>query len=620
MADLLGNRLCMENLQSDIQDVQWIINDVSSRTGPIKLSSWKFPDKLSWELDTEELLQTYGYAPDETEENQVAHIALYELLIDRLVSFIQGTAIYLNQIQHLDKASDNASAPPTSVGLAVRHFWDQLVNAQTVILQLYSQNKSNATKISELEKTIKNLSSQHAHLSSKSSFATHFLDQESQYYKSSDVKTISHDEISKSCQTVETAFVPCESCDLVQKKMRESGDLIIQVCQKQGLPSCLRKYRSQLADVKWLSSNDVSRWMAEENKDVQRLCKHIECVSNVIEPLKAEVTAFQQETQKAEKVAKECERALNLEKETQEAIKKQYEIKLKKTQIEHEFILADLECQKKELLLKHTNLEKVLEDHKIKSSELQISLEQTEAKCLELKRDLQNKTEAVERLESVENEVESLRQELSEVTSKLEVATKTLTKEQGKNKSAAQHNQQVKTKQNMLSERISELNEENENLREQVGALEEESQHLEESLQEARREAQQMQKEKANQEVIIKNLNAEKAELERCIEETEAQIKELEVQVEQAKERERMLIEYPDLNGPVNPDLHGTGDIATDMENQVKANIMRIQVLEDLNERLRRSITKVLSAGLGTSASSNSVPKFLYWSLITCTV
>lgn len=83
--------------------------------------------------------------------------------------------------------------------------------------------------------------------------------------------------------------------------------------------------RSQLADVKWLSSNDVSRWMAEENKDVQRLCKHIECVSNVIEPLKAEVTAFQQETQKAEKVAKECERALNLEKETQEAIKKQYE-------------------------------------------------------------------------------------------------------------------------------------------------------------------------------------------------------------------------------------------------------------------------------------------------------
>lgn len=83
MADLLGNRLCMENLQSDIQDVQWIINDVSSRTGPIKLSSWKFPDKLSWELDTEELLQTYGYAPDETEENQVAHIALYELLIDR---------------------------------------------------------------------------------------------------------------------------------------------------------------------------------------------------------------------------------------------------------------------------------------------------------------------------------------------------------------------------------------------------------------------------------------------------------------------------------------------------------------------------------------------------------
>jgi hypothetical protein len=36
----------------------------------------------------------------------------------------------------------------------------------------------------------------------------------------------------------------------------------------------------------------------------------------------------------------------------------------------------------------------------------------------------------------------------------------------------------------------------------------------------------------------------------------------------------------------------GTGDIAIDMENQVKANAMRIQVLEEQNEGLRNSDCK----------------------------
>lgn len=83
MAEILGSQLCMESLQTDVQDVQWTINDLSSRIGPIDLSSWKFPDKLSWELDMEQLLEMYSFSKEEKEENQVAHIALYELLIDR---------------------------------------------------------------------------------------------------------------------------------------------------------------------------------------------------------------------------------------------------------------------------------------------------------------------------------------------------------------------------------------------------------------------------------------------------------------------------------------------------------------------------------------------------------
>jgi hypothetical protein len=56
-------------------------------------------------------------------------------------------------------------------------------------------------------------------------------------------KVISCDESNKGCQTIETAFVPCEACDVVQKKMRESGDMIVDICQRQLLPSSLRNYR-----------------------------------------------------------------------------------------------------------------------------------------------------------------------------------------------------------------------------------------------------------------------------------------------------------------------------------------------------------------------------------------
>ena len=53
----------------------------------------------------------------------------------------------------------------------------------------------------------------------------------------------------------------------------------------------------------------------------------------------------------------------------------------------------------------------------------------------------------------------------------------------------------------------------------------------------------------------------------------------------------------------------GTGNIAVDMENQVKANMMRIQVLEEQNEGLRRSITKVLSLGHSGGAAAPQQPK-----------
>lgn len=82
MAELLGGEAILESLRTDVSDIQWAISGIISRTGPVEVASWKFPDKQSADLNVEELLDLYSYS-DDAEDNQVAHIALYELIIDR---------------------------------------------------------------------------------------------------------------------------------------------------------------------------------------------------------------------------------------------------------------------------------------------------------------------------------------------------------------------------------------------------------------------------------------------------------------------------------------------------------------------------------------------------------
>ena len=83
MASLLGSKYCIESLRRDVSDLHAVVNDVLARVGPLtSIRSWKYPDKISTDLDIAELLQRYKYSDDE-EEAQVAHIVLMEIVIDR---------------------------------------------------------------------------------------------------------------------------------------------------------------------------------------------------------------------------------------------------------------------------------------------------------------------------------------------------------------------------------------------------------------------------------------------------------------------------------------------------------------------------------------------------------
>ena len=61
--------------------------------------------------------------------------------------------------------------------------------------------------------------------------------------------SISRDECVKSTQTIETAFVPCEACDVVQRNLRDVGDAVVGICASQDLPSSLSKHRTNLGKV-----------------------------------------------------------------------------------------------------------------------------------------------------------------------------------------------------------------------------------------------------------------------------------------------------------------------------------------------------------------------------------
>ena len=82
MAHLLGSKNCIESLARDVEDIQTTIKDAMEKVGPIRAQSWKFPDKLSIELDVDDLIDTYSFSKDE-DYNRLSHIVLFELVIDR---------------------------------------------------------------------------------------------------------------------------------------------------------------------------------------------------------------------------------------------------------------------------------------------------------------------------------------------------------------------------------------------------------------------------------------------------------------------------------------------------------------------------------------------------------
>ncbi|KAL4224088.1 hypothetical protein ACF0H5_017542 [Mactra antiquata] len=604
MAYLLGAAAVMESLQTDVRDVQSCVVDVMSRIGPVQCTSWKFPDKSATDLDIEDLLDLYSYSDDE-EERQVAHIALYELVIDRLVLLLHTMASYtegISKIANIDQRWKHVTG--SSVGVVTKQFCSRLCDLQQVVKHTVQEKNTMSRKVMELEGDVKRLDAElkQAYASNRPKTAgfgglippnraemiTGMSLNPSQL---KEFGLISKDEYNKSCQTSETAFTPCDSCSMVQKSFRQCGEIVVSICQQQQVPSCLQKFRPQVSHLDWLSGNDVKRWGAEVLKDLQRISK----LTATIKPLKEELTDCRDKIDKLEKRVKNFDRDLKKEKDDRTALHKQYEAKIKEMEHQHTQTL-ELEQQQKDLLeMNKKEVESLLEKCKNELQEKQSSLTELKHTKIELEKKLNGKEVNSKEIIRLKTEVSNLEDELNNVKEEMTHSSKELQKEVAKSKSVSKHNQNLQSKQESLLIRIEVLDDENKELKDQLSEMEEEKDQLDESLNESKRETTQLAQQLKEKQNDIEHIMNDKESLEQTISTLETTVESLNDKLEEAKERERLIVEYPDINGPVNPDLSGTGDILLDMENQVKANNIRIQLLETQNNGLRNSIRKLQS-------------------------
>jgi len=108
------------------------------------------------------------------------------------------------------------------------------------------QNKAKSKKIAELESSLMQLK------------ACSGVDTSSQCNAMTSsaaacVQCPSRDEYSKATQTLETAFVPCEGCHLVQQCLRDAASTIVTTCDNLSLTSHLAQHQKTVSGVHWLS-------------------------------------------------------------------------------------------------------------------------------------------------------------------------------------------------------------------------------------------------------------------------------------------------------------------------------------------------------------------------------
>ncbi|CAB1440172.1 unnamed protein product [Pleuronectes platessa] len=559
MSQFLGRQDCIESLRGDLVDLQGAILDVFSWTGPLRVPSWKFPDKLSCNLDRSALLGQYDFVEGESEFNQHSHIVLLELVIDRLLLLLQSSSSYVEQLRCSPRREQTQQKGGLSVGLVVRNYWSNLVDFASL--------------------TVRSRSDSCRHCSSawsSSSFFEFLLQNHAPSSPSHNTPCCPKtDSRSVGCQTVESSLSPCDACHQVQSTLRKTGYALVELFQSEGLPSSLQPLLAAVEDTLQLghmTTGDVAQWANEQLRDLRRLEKHLQDVRATVHPLRHRLAAAETERDKFRTQLERARKDFKQETEKCQATIVQLEFSLSKAQRsmkETETKLQEEKQQLKRETLSQEDALQALECEKIALQEKVKSLHLEEEACCKL-----------------QNRIQQLESDISETQVLLD-------KEKAKYHSACRQQESMQAKQKSLLERVDDLDEECEELQRQLGDEEGRQNHLHNELQQMSEEKEQLQAQLTQQQVLCFDLQKEKETVETNMGELEKSVVELKEHVQVLLEREKLLVSFPELSAQVQAQPQSTGNVLLDMEKQMQANCVRIKVLEQENATLHSSLDKL---------------------------
>ncbi|CAF4638839.1 unnamed protein product [Rotaria sp. Silwood1] len=570
MAHLLGSKACIDSLRVDIDDLQSVIQDIIGKTGSIKCHSWKFPDKIATDIDINELLQRYQYGKNEV-DNQVSHIVLFEIIIDRLLLIIHGSWRYLHEMQTniLPNTADSSSTinqkSSLSVGLVVKKYWNKLLHLYTVLQQ--HENERKRLNQNETKTTATTLSRSKTTLN-----------------------------IEKRCQTNETLMGPCQSCLKFQQCLRDHSDSLINLCHTYNLPSSLAQYRCTITDL--FSLDNINHWSDCQTKDIDRLSKHLEYLNNTLNKTKSDLQLNENRCKKQDETNHRLQQLINDDKQSKKILQDLHDKKINDLKKQHEQQEYNLNEQIKLLTNQKIKIEQQLKEVNDLCIARGEQIEKLESSKNELKTLIQDRFKSDDVIKTLEQDRIRLQTELDLVKRDLEERNRELQKERTRIENMIRQEQNYQSKQKALSTSYEELTQEYELIKKQVIELEISRDEVERKL-----ETVQKQNRPSTDTNKVQSLMETNNHLLQEMTILKSNIEQLYQQIQQMDEREQMLLQYPDLNGPMEHE-QTTNNIIIDMQNQMRTNEIRIDLLRKQNDSLKSSLEKLLSMNNNNNSSS----------------
>ncbi|XP_032931880.1 coiled-coil domain-containing protein 157-like [Catharus ustulatus] len=397
-------------------------------------------------------------------------------------------------------------------------------------------------------------------------------------------------------QTPGSPLGSCDTCSSAQASLHEVGRAITSICQSQNIPSALSKFQEALEDSagrRNLSAADMSYWATEQSKDLSRINKHLQGLLQQVNPVKAELENMGKQKEKLQKQVEDFSRKLQAEKDTQAEQQRKAEQSLKAKEKEHSEAVARLEQDKDDLRRGTALLEERLSALKEELAAKQVAVQELELSKTTLLEEMRTTMVARSQVLELEEKVQVLTGQRDSLEQKLSATSVQLEKEKVRVESMFRHEESLQAKQRALLQQLDSLDQEREELQASLGEAEEDKAQLAEQLQQSQ---DQSGKQLQAQQELLDTLQQEKLALEQSILELQANTSRLEEQAQDLRERERLLVFFPDLHVPAEMQFESSANLTEDMESQLQANKIRIQVLERENAQLEALLAKVKAA------------------------